>query len=160
MYELEKDDIGESLMLNLCTNHKIELCIKDSFNEKSSVHRKSCDLLNQVYYLFKKATFKWRLMKQHCTKEGEKLYCFKRPKGVRWVEHQINAIDVYFKNTKQLIIYCDEQINEPHKEKHKLVGIRNNIRGLTTMIFMAVKYDVLRYILPISQKQCQTYPPH
>ena len=61
-YNRIKDEIGEHYMLILCPSHKFELSLHNAF--KISELNSDCEEeYRDIYYLFRKATLKWRLFK-------------------------------------------------------------------------------------------------
>ena len=81
---------------------------------------------------------------------------YKRSSGTRWVEHQANAIDSYFKNRPVLIGFLNQQIVAPHNNSMKknvprMQGLEMQIAKVNKIIFMGVKQDVLEIIRPLSK---------
>ena len=54
MHQLIQTELGEHYLLTLCPAHKIELAIKDAFEQLDSNNNCNKGYVN-VYYLFKKA---------------------------------------------------------------------------------------------------------
>ena len=102
MYRLVRDDVGKHYLLTLCPAHKIELGIKDGFENSSLNSPCDEDYLN-IYYLFKRANLRWRLLKQQALFMVLEILRHKRPTGTRWVEHQTAAIASHLHNLPILI---------------------------------------------------------
>ena len=64
LYRLEKEEIGDHLILVLCVSHKLELAIHDAF-KNSKLNDAAEEQLVVRYYIFKRANLKWRLFKRH-----------------------------------------------------------------------------------------------
>ena len=62
LYNQIKDEIGEHYLLILCPSHKFELALHNAF--KIFELNSDCEEeYRDIYYLFRKATLKWRLFK-------------------------------------------------------------------------------------------------
>ena len=92
LFEKVKADIGDHYVQVWCPSHRLELAIRDAFKE--SDFNNTCEKdLTDVYYLFKRATLRWRLFKRQAVFMGIKNWKYKRPAGTRWVEHQAANIN-------------------------------------------------------------------
>ena len=155
MHDLVKSDLGEHYLLTLCPAHKIELAIRDAFEE--SVLNNDCNQdYVDIYYLFKKANLRWRLFKRQAKFQGIEYVRYKRPSGTRWVEHQTAALKSHLKNLPIFIGFCNNQIISPHNEsiikiKAKLEGYKNNVCETKRVLFEAIKTDVLQILEPVSK---------
>lgn len=154
-YNLVKNDLGDHYTLVLCPAHKLELAIKDAFSI-SALNTTSQKDLSDTYYLFKKANLKWRLMKRQASFMGCTIQRYKRESGTRWVEHQASSIKSYIHNLVILIGFLNHQISSPYNTTMraavpKLKGLKANICQLDHIIFLAVKYDILAIIQPVSK---------
>lgn len=155
LFEKVKADVGDHYIQTWCPSHRLELAIKDAFTE--SQLNKSCEKdLSEVYYLFRKATLRWRLFKRQALFMGLEHRKYKRPSGTRWVEHQAANINAYGHNLPILIGFFDQQISNPHnasikKVKSTLEGLRSNICQTERIIFCGVKEDVLSIVQPLSK---------
>ena len=108
----------------------------------------------QRSYLFKCANFKWQLFKRHAIMVGQQHRRFKRPSGMQWVAHQVDALDT-FHNLYTLLGYLHNQIADPYnatlcKEQQRLKSILSNCSNLVVLIFNVIKSDILRLIRPTS----------
>ena len=72
LFKLEKEQLGEHLIKGWCANHKAELAIHDAF-KVSELNTESERLLNNIYYLFRKANLKWRLFKRQAIFKGHQV---------------------------------------------------------------------------------------
>ena len=155
MYKLIKRELGDHYLLTLCPAHKIELAIKDAFEESGLNNDCNNDYTN-IYYLFKKANLRWRLFKQQSMFEGIEYIKYKRPSGTRWVEHQITALNSHLKNLPIFIGFCNNQILHPHnpqikKIKSKLQGFKDDVCETKKLLFETIKYDILGILIPLSK---------
>jgi hypothetical protein len=71
------------------------------------------------------------------------------------VEHRVSALDSHLDNLPILIGFSDQQIRAPHNDTiNKLVstlqGIRKSRANTTSLIFNAVKLDILAILCPMS----------
>ena len=57
IYRLEKEEVGDHLLLVLCISHKLELTLKDSL-KPCKLNDVAENQLNSTYYFFKKANLK------------------------------------------------------------------------------------------------------
>ena len=154
LFLLEKQDVGDHLVFIWCSSHKLELAVKDAFKDVNLDWEAQQQLENE-YYLFKKATLKWRLFKRYAEIEGKRPYRYKRPTGTRWLHHQEIAIDTHLRNLKTMLSFTNEQIELPYnptmkKEKARLEGIRRESSSIKLLIYQAVKRDVVAYLVPCS----------
>ena len=154
LYLLEKEDVGDHLVFIWCSSHKLELAVKDAF-KNVVLDSEAQQQLEKEYYLFKKATLKWRLFKRYAEIEGKRAYRYKRPAGTRWLHHQQIAIDTHLRNLKIMLSFSNEQIELPYnqtmkKEKERLEGVRHEASSLKLLIYQAVKRDVIAYLVPCS----------
>ena len=154
LYLLEKEDVGDHLVFIWCSSHKLELAVKDAF-KNVVLDSEAQQQLEKEYYLFKKATLKWRLFKRYAEIEGKRAYRYKRPAGTRWLHHQQIAIDTHLQNLKIMLSFSNEQIELPYnqtmkKEKERLEGVRREASSLKLLIYQAVKRDVIAYLVPCS----------
>ena len=69
LFKLEKEALGEHLVFTWCLSHKLELALKDAFRD-SSLDQRAQNQLTSEFYLFKKATLKWRLFKRYAQIHG------------------------------------------------------------------------------------------
>ena len=148
MHKLIQTELGEHYLLTLCPAHKIELAIKDAFEQLDLNNNCNKDYVN-VYYLFKKANLCWRLFKRQAHLQGIEYIKYKRPSETRWVEHQVAALKSHIHNFPVFIGFCNNQITNPHnnqikKIKVKLEGIKDDICETKHFAFEAVKFDVLQ----------------
>ena len=155
LFRLEKEQIGDHLILILCLNHKLELAIHDAFEKNSSLNEDAEEQLSGTYYLFRRANLKWRLFKRHAKMIKKQHRRYKRSSGTRWVSHQTVALDTLLHNIEIFIGYLNNQIADPHnatmkKERQRLEGVLSNCTSLVVLIFNTVKADVLRLIQPTS----------
>ena len=97
LYNRIKDEIGEHYLLILCPSHKFELALHNAF--KISELNSDCEEeYRDIYYMFRKATLKWRLFKRQALFLGMIYLRYKRPDGTRWVEHQVISLKSHLKN--------------------------------------------------------------
>ena len=155
LYRLEKDEMGEHLILILCLCHELELAIHAAFEKYSNLNEDAEELLSSVYYLFKHANLKWQLFKHRAITVGQQHRWFKRPSGTQWVAHQVDALVTFFHNLYTLLQYLHNQITDPYnaticKEQQWLEGILSNCSNLVVLIFNVIKSDILRLIRPTS----------
>ena len=160
MHQLIQTELGEHYLLTLCSAHKIELAIKDTFKQSDLNNNCNKDYVN-VYYLFKKANLSWRLFKCQAHFQGIEHIKYKRPSGTWWVEHQVAALKSHIHNFPVFIGFCNNQITNPHnnqikKIKAKLKGFKDDICETKCLVFEAVKFDVLQILSPVS-KTLQKY---
>ena len=92
VYNLLRDELGNQYLLMLCPSHKFELAIAAAF-QPSALNTVTEKCYNDVYYLFKKAPLRWRLLKRQALFQGIKQKRYKRLCGTRWVEHRVAARD-------------------------------------------------------------------
>ena len=67
--DLIKAKLGDHYMLPLCPTHKIELAIRDAF-EQSELNNSCNDDYINIYYLLKKANLRWRLFRKQAQFQG------------------------------------------------------------------------------------------
>lgn len=96
----------------------MELAIGDAF-KLSKLNSQCQEDVKNVYYLFKKATLRWRLFKQQVRCNEIHYLRYKRPTGTRWTEHQAAALGSYNTNLPLLIGYCNNQIADPYNDTMK-----------------------------------------
>ena len=143
------------MIKGLCANHKAELAIHDAF--KSSNLNKDCEtLLNNIFYLFKKANLKWRLFKRQAEFQGLKCLKYKRASGVRWVAHQVDSTSSFLRNLPILLGFLNHQIATPYNKTMK--DVKSTLEGhlkaaskLEILIYLAIRQDILAYLSPFSQ---------
>ena len=155
LHQLVQEELGEHYTLVLCPSHKVELAIGDAF-KVSELNTLCQEDVTNVYYLFKKATLRWRLFKQHARCSDFHYLRYKRPTGTRWTEHQTAALGSYNNNLSLLIGYCNNQIAQPYndtmkKAVPKLQGILRNITKTNRILFNAIKQDILAGITPMTK---------
>ncbi|CAB4013601.1 Hypothetical predicted protein [Paramuricea clavata] len=154
LYRLEKEEIGDHLILVLCVSNKLELAIHDAF-KKSKLNDAAEEQLVVTYYLFKRANLKWRLFKRHALLMKKSSRCYKRPFGTRWVAHQSDVLEAFLHNLDLLLGYLNNQIADPYnttmkKETPRLEGVLASCSDTITLIFQCVKVDLLKLIRPTS----------
>ena len=71
MYKLIKGKVGDQYMMTLCLAHKIELAIRDAF-EECLLNNDSSKDYTDIYYRFKKANIHWRLFMHQAFFQGIK----------------------------------------------------------------------------------------
>ena len=155
LYRKVKAEIGDHYIHVWCPAHCLELGIKDAFHS-SAFNSKCEETSNSVYYLFKKATLRWRLFKRQASFLSLPIKKYKRPNGTRWVEHQVDYLQSYNFNLPVFIAFLNQQISQPHnasmrKIKSTLEGIRNDLCNVDVILFNAAKQDVLSIIQPFSK---------
>ena len=160
MHQLIQTELGEHYLLTLCSAHKIELAIKDTFKQSDLNNNCNKDYVN-IYYLFKKANLSWRLFKCQAHFQGIEHIKYKKPSGTWWVEHQVAALKSHIHNFPVSIGFCNNQITNPHnnqikKINAKLKGFKDDICETKCLVFEAVKFDVLQILSPVS-KTLQKY---
>ena len=155
LYNLLKAELGEHYLQMWCPSHRLELAVGDAFEDSqlNSDCEKAC---RDVYYLFKRATLRWRLFKQQALIENLQKRKYKRPAGTRWVEHQVANLESHNHNLRILIAFLDQQISEPYnssitKVKPTLEGLRSDICHTDRILFNFVKQDILAIIRPLSK---------
>lgn len=112
-HKLVREELGEHYLLILCPVHKFELAIKDAFNVSEFNQNVQKDL-NDIYYFFRKANLKWRLMKRQAQFMDLQLRRFKKDTGTRWVEHQAFATSVHLSNLPITAVFFNYQIASPY----------------------------------------------
>ena len=100
------------------------------------------------HYLFKHANLMWQLFKRHAITVDIQHRQFKRPRGMRWLPHQVDALDTFFHNMYILLGYLYNQIVDPYnvitcKEQQRLQGILSNCSSLVVLIFNVIQLDIL-----------------
>lgn len=155
LYEKIRAEIGDHYVKVWCPSHRLELAVRDAFKE--------CDFnnicekdLSAIYYLFKRATLRWRLFKRQALFMGISHWKYKRPSGTRWVEHQIANINSHNHNLPILIGFLNQQISSPHnvsikKIKAEMEGHKSNICHVDRIIYVGAKQDVLNLIRPLGK---------
>ena len=139
----------------LCPSHKFKLAIGDAF-QPSALNTETEKCYNDVYYLFKKAPLRWRLLKRQALFLGMKQKRYKRLYGTRWVEHRVASLDSHLVNLPILLGFCDHQIVHPHNSTIKkivptLAGIRKEVAKTDAVLFTAVELDILALLRPMSK---------
>ena len=118
LYNRINDEIGEHYLLILCTSHKFELALHNAF--KISELNSDCEEeYRDIYYLFRKATLKWRLFKRQALFLGMVYLRYKRPDGTRWVEHQVITLKSHLKNLPIFIRFANQQTTILHNKQMK-----------------------------------------
>ena len=157
MHDLIKAELGDPYMLSLCPAHKIELAIRDAF-EQSELNNSCNDDYTNIYYLFKKSNLRWRLLKRPAQFQGINYIRYKRSSGTRWVKHQCAALQSHLHNLPIFIGFCNSQIIDPHnaqikKIKAKLDSYKNDVSQTKRLLFEAIKLDILNIVVPISKSK-------
>lgn len=129
------------------------MAVKDAFQNVILDSEAQRQLENE-YYLFKKATLKWRLFKRYAEIEEKRAHRYKRPAGTCWLHHQHIAINTHLRNLKTMLSFSNEQIELPYnqtmkKEKERLEGVRCEASSIKLLICQAVKH-VIAYLMPCS----------
>ena len=67
---------------------------------------------------------------------------------MRWLPHQVDALDTFFHNMYILLEYLYNQIVDPYnvitcKEQQRLQGILSNCSSLVVLIFNVIQPDIL-----------------
>ena len=91
LYGLEKTTVGNHLVFTWYLSHKLKLALHDAF-KGNQLKKDAQNQLESEFYLFKKATLKWRLFKRYAEINGQVALRYKRPDGTCWVSHQLLAI--------------------------------------------------------------------
>ena len=76
LYEFEKEEIGDHLVFTWCLSHKLELAL-DHKLELTQLKKDAQLQLANEYYLFKKGTLKWCLLKCYAEILGQRAFCYK-----------------------------------------------------------------------------------
>ena len=92
MHDLIKAELGDHYILYLCPAYKSELAIRDAF-EQSELNNSCNDDYTNIYYL--KANLRWRLLKRQAQFQGINYVQYKRPRGIRWLEHQQGSHSIF-----------------------------------------------------------------
>ena len=155
MHQFIQTELGEHYLLTIYPAHKIELAIKDFFEQSDFNNNCNKDYAN-VYYLFKKANLRWRLFKRQAHFQRIEYIQYKRPSGTRWVEHQVAALKSYIHNFPVFIGFCNNQITNHHnnqikKIEAKLESFKDDICETKRLIFEVVEFDVLQTLSPVSK---------
>ena len=155
LFNKVKTEIGDHYVQVWCPSHRLELAIRDAF--KLCAFNNTCEKdLTDIYYLFKRATLRWRLFKRQALFMGIPHWKYKRPAGTRWVEHQAANINSHNHNLPILIGFLNQQIASPHNVSMKkmqatLAGHKADICHVDKVIYAGVKQDVLTVIQPLSK---------
>ena len=155
LFALEKEELGDHLIKGWCANHKCELALHDSFRI-SKLNTECEDILSNIFYFFRKANLKWRLFKQQAKSMELKQLKFQRASGSRWVSHQVEATSNFLRNLPILLGFLHQQTLSPYNKtmkdaKSTMVGHLKNVSKLTSVVYLAVRQDILAYISPFSQ---------
>ena len=79
LYQLEKASVGDHLIFAWCISHKAQFALYDAFNG-SQLETDALRQLENEFYLFKKASLKWRLFKRYAWENSLLLQAFRRYK--------------------------------------------------------------------------------
>ena len=153
VYNLLVEEFGDHYLSIFCPSHKFELTINDTFGS-SLLNNETEKDYTEVYYFFKKSPLHWHLFKWQSLFMGIPQRRYKRLSGTRWVEH-VAALDSHLDNLPVLIGFCDQQIRALHNATIKklvptLQGMRKSMAKTTSLIFNAVKLDILAILHPMS----------
>lgn len=155
LYNLLLEEIGEHYLHTWCPAHILELGIQDAF-KISNMNTVCQEMCCKIYYLFKRATLRWRLFKRQSVFLGLTYKKLKRPFGSRWVEHQADNLNSHNSNLPILIGFFNQQISDPYnatirKDKALFKGIKNEITNLDRLLYNGAKLDILTILLPLSK---------
>ena len=130
-------------MFTWCLSHKLELALKDDFKDKE-LDKKTQEQPSSEFYLFKKATLKWRLFKKYSKITGQETLRYKRGQETGWVRHQLAAIDVHTCNLATMLAFTNEQIGTPYNttmksERSRLEGIRKAACNLPLLLYKCLR---------------------
>ena len=154
LFALEKAAVGDHLAFSWCLSHKLEVALRDAFKD-ISLESSAQNRLQEEFYLFKKATLKWCLLKQYAEIVGQTAYRYKRPDGTRWVSHQLKATDVHLSNLPVMLAFSNEQVDTPYnatmkKEKARIEGISKDASDLKLLVYQALRNDIMAYSVSCS----------
>ena len=127
-------------------SHKLELALEDAFKDKE-LDKKAQEQLFSEFYLFKKATLKWRLFKKYGKITGQEALRYKWGEITRWVTHQLATIDVHICNLATLLAFANEQIETPYNstmksERSHLEGIGKAACNLPLLLYQCLQRNV------------------
>ena len=122
---------------------------------KQSVNAECKQFCINIYYLSKRATLRWHLFKTQANFMGINQK-YKRPSGMRWVEHQVDNLVSQNHNLPILIRFFNQQIIAPHNEsvrkiKDTYISHKNDATTLDYVIFNGAKEDILGILRPLSK---------
>ena len=101
----------------------------------------------------KRVALKWRLFKHYAQILGQQAFCYKWPRGTRWVSHQVTALDVHLKNLRVMLAFSNEQAEVPYntticKEMTRIEGIGREASDLKLLLYQALRRDIMAYTGP------------
>ena len=154
LYWLGKGSVGDHLTFAWCLSHEVQLALHGAFTG-SQLETDAQKQLENEFYLFKKATLKWRLFKQYAAILEKTAYRYKHSESTRWVSHQVETLKVHLENLPVMLTFTNEQLKLLHnatmqKEKSQLEVIRREACNLKVLIYQAICYDIMRYTVPCS----------
>ena len=129
LFALKKAAAGDHLAFSWCLSHKLQLALRDAFKD-ISLESSAQNQLQEEFYLFKKATLKWRLFKRYAEIVGQTAYRYKRPDGTRWVSHQLTAIDDHLRNLPVMLAFSNERVDTPYNAAMKKEKAREFVKML------------------------------
>ena len=129
LFALKKAAAGDRLAFSWCLSHKLQLALRDAFKD-ISLESSTQNQLQEEFYLFKKATLKWRLFKRYAEIVGQTAYRYKRPDGTRWVSHQLTAIDDHLRNLPVMLAFSNERVDTPYNAAMKKEKAREFVKML------------------------------
>ena len=139
---------GRDWLLNIhCTNHRVELAIKDSLlKDFSSIN----DFMVTLYYLFKRSGKLKRNFRDTAKALGVTVYNFSKVHGTRFVNHQRNGVSNLLHNWNVLIMTIENLIetNNAGGQNAKLRGV---LKSMTDFRFLT-KCCIYKHILDIYAK--------
>ena len=102
-----KTSVGDHLTFAWCLLHKVQLALHYAFTD-SQLETDTQKQLEYKFYVFKKATMKWRLFKRYATILEKTVYCYNRSESTRRVSHQVEALKVHFENLPIMLTFTNE----------------------------------------------------
>ena len=142
LYRKLKEELGDHYIQVWCPLvHCLELGIRDAFD--TSEFNATCEVTcTSIYYLFRKATLRWRLFKWQAFFQDLPFKKYKRPNGTRWVEDQVDNFDSHNFNLPVVIRFLNQHINQPHnasikKIKLTLESIKSDLCHVDILLFNA-----------------------
>ena len=133
-----------------CFNHRIELALKDAFENSAFANIET--LLMKLYYLYRKSPKRYRELKEQS--EGYEKTITKPTKahGTRWIDHKYRAMERVLDNYRPYIAHLESlcHTNSQSLKRAELVGQAKKWTDATYPMYMAMYLDILSPICRIS----------
>jgi len=124
-----------------CLNHRLELAVKDAFAR--TAFTEICVLLTNIHSVFERSPKRLRALHDLAHLMGEEVRKPARSNGTRWVQHNVNAANIFLKQYG-LIILALTNITDDAK-------VKGYLKQMTTFKTLALLHLFVKLLAPIGK---------